>query len=287
MTAPVPEEKLRLGGMALRNGLLVHGPTHWAAAVRDGSGEIKVASGRKPDLGAKAAEDVPGVRGIVKLAEAMAVIPLVKRALPEARLPMQDLKTLSAMGAAALGGTAIRSAGARKAAPPADSAAPRAQRSSQSTGPGREAAIALLSLAPALMALRSGDLAAYHGVEHKSIAAYEDDGEAAEATKEHDRCGSHLVAPMLTAAAVGNVAARRAGLRGPAAEAVVGLGSAALAVEVFAWGERHPQSRITRLLRRPGHEIQRVVGTREPTDEQLEVGRAALEEILRVEQRVG
>jgi hypothetical protein len=300
MTAPVPEEKLRLGGMALRNGLLVHGPTHWAAAVRDDSGEIKVASGRKPDLGAKAAEDVPGVRGIVKLAEAMAVIPLVKRALPEARLPMQDLKTLSAMGAAALGGTAIRSAGARKAAAATDSAAPGAQRSagrkrparpgaqrSVSTGPGREAAIALLSLAPALMALRSGDLAAYHGVEHKSIAAYEDDGEAAEATKEHDRCGSHLVAPMLTAAAVGNVAARRAGLRGPAAEAVVGLGSAALAVEVFAWGERHPQSRFTHWLRRPGHEIQRVVGTREPTDEQLEVGRAALEEILRVEHRVG
>ena len=28
-------DKLRLGGMALRNGLLVHGPTHWAAAVRD------------------------------------------------------------------------------------------------------------------------------------------------------------------------------------------------------------------------------------------------------------
>ena len=31
-------EKLRLGGMALRNGLLVHGPTHWAAAVRDPDG---------------------------------------------------------------------------------------------------------------------------------------------------------------------------------------------------------------------------------------------------------
>jgi hypothetical protein len=91
---------------------------------------------------------------------------------------------------------------------------------------------------------------------------------------------------MLTAATVGNVAARRAGLRGSGAEAAVGLGSAALAVEVFAWGERHPGSRFTRLLRRPGHEIQRVVGTREPTDEQLEVGRAALEEILRVEPHV-
>jgi uncharacterized protein YqhQ len=262
MTAPVPEDKLRLGGMALRNGLLVHGPTHWAAAVRAEGGEIKVASGRKPDLGARAAERVPGLRGVAKLAEAMAVIPLVKRALPEARLPMQDLKTVGAMGAAALGGQAIRTAG---------------------RGLGREAAVALVSVAPALLALRSGDLAAYHGVEHKAIAAYEDDSDAAEATKEHDRCGSHLVAPMLAAAAVGNVAARRAGLRGPVAEAAVGLGSAAVAVEVFAWSERHPDNALTRLLRVPGHEIQRAIGTREPTADQLEVGRAALEEILRVE----
>ena len=263
MTAPVPEDKLRLGGMALRNGLLVHGPTHWAAAVRTDDGGLKVASGRKPDLGGRASGRLPGIRGIVKLAEAMAVIPLVKRALPEARLPMQDVRTLGAMGAAALGGHAIRTAGRRTA--------------------GREAAVALVSLVPALLALRSGDLAAYHGVEHKSIAAYEDGENAADADKEHDRCGSHLVAPMLTAAAVGNVALRRAGLRGPAAEAAVGLGSAAVAVEVFAWGERHPDSGLTRMMRRPGFEIQRVIGTREPTTEQLEVGTAALAEILRVE----
>jgi uncharacterized protein YqhQ len=271
MTAPVPEEKLRLGGMALRNGLLVHGPTHWAAAIRTDDGRVRVASGRKPDLGGKAAERVPGLRGIAKLAEAMAVVPLVKRALPEARLPMQDFKTIGAMGAAALGGQAIRARA--RAAPSAPGGA----------GVAGEAAVALLSVAPALLALRSGDLAAYHGVEHKAIAGYEKGADAAEAAKEHDRCGSHLVAPMLTAAALGNVAARRAGLRGPAADAAVGLGSAAVAVEVFAWGERNPDSRFTRLLRKPGHEIQRAVGTREPTEEQLEVGRAALEEILRVE----
>jgi uncharacterized protein YqhQ len=268
MTAPVPEDKLRLGGMALRNGLLVHGPTHWAAAVRTADGELKVASGRKPDLGGRAAERLPGIRGVVKLAEAMAVIPLVKRALPEARLPMQDARTLGSMGAAALVGHAIRTAGIRT--PGARTA-------------GREAAVALVSLAPALLALRSGDLAAYHGVEHKAIAGYEEDSDAAQAEKEHDRCGSHLVAPMLTAAAVGNVALRRAGLRGPAAEAAVGLGSAAVAVEMFAWGERHPDSTLTRMMRRPGFEMQRVIGTREPTPEQLEVGRAALAEILRVE----
>ena len=268
MTAPVPQDKLRLGGMALRNGLLVHGPTHWAAAVRTDAGELKVASGRKPDLGGRAAERVPGVRGVLKLAEAMAVIPLVKRALPDARLPMQDVRTLGSMGAAALAGLAIRTAGARN--PGARTA-------------GREVAVALVSIAPALLALRSGDLAAYHGVEHKAIAGYEEDSDAAEADKEHDRCGSHLVAPMLAAAAVGNVALRRAGVRGPAADAAVGVGSAAVAVELFVWGERHPDSALTRLMRRPGFEIQRAVGTREPTGEQLEVGEAALAEILRVE----
>src|SRR5215208_2193413 len=245
MTAPVPEDKLRLGGMALRNGLLVHGPTHWAAAVRTDTGAVKVASGRKPDLGGAAAERIPGVRGVVKLAEAMAGIPLAKRALPEARLPMQDVKTLGSMGAAALAGHAIRTVGARR--PGGRTAA-------------REAAVALVSLAPALLALRSGDLAAYHGVEHKAIAGYEEGADAADTDKEHDRCGSHLVAPMLTAAAVGNVAMRRAGLRGPAADAAVGLGSAAVAVEVFSWGERHPDSGLTRMMRRPGSEILRVEG---------------------------
>jgi uncharacterized protein YqhQ len=258
-------EKLRLGGMALRNGLLVHGPTHWAAAVRDRQGELRVASGRKPDLGGRATERVPGLRGVLKLGEAMAVIPLVKRALPAARLPMQDVRTLTAMAAAALLGQVIRSTGGRTI--------------------GREVAVGVVSTAPALFALSGGDLAAYHGVEHKSIAAYEQDGDAAAADKEHDRCGSNLVTPMLAAAAVGNVAARRAGLRGPAAEAAVALGSAAVAVEVFAWSERHEGSAVSNALRRPGYELQRVIGTREPTEEQLEVGRAALAEILRVEQQ--
>jgi uncharacterized protein YqhQ len=257
-------EKLRLGGMALRNGLLVHGPTHWAAAVRTETGELKVASGPKPSFGSGVTERVPGVRGVTKLAEAFAVIPIVKRNLPEARLPMEDVRTLGAMGGATLVGRALRAGAGRTLA--------------------REAALAGISLLPAMLALRSGDLASYHGVEHKSIAAYEHDtADAAEAAKEHDRCGSNLVAPMLASATAGNVALRRAGMRGPAAEAIVGLGSIAFALEVFAWSERHSGSALARLLRRPGHEIQRAVGTREPTPEQLEVGQAALDEILRVE----
>ena len=260
MTEP---EKLRLGGMALRNGLLVHGPTHWAAAVRTCEGELKVASGRKPDLGSRALSRLPGLRGVSKLAEALAIVPIVKRQLPEAALPMEDLKALGGMGVAALASQAVRRGGERTL--------------------GREAAVAALGLAPALLVLRGGDIAAYHGVEHKAIGAYEQGGDTADAAKEHDRCGSNLVAPLLATTVIGNVAARRAGLRGSVADAVSALGGVAVAVEVFAWSERHSESRLAKALKRPGYEIQRLVGTREPTEEQLEVGRAALEEILRVE----
>jgi uncharacterized protein YqhQ len=41
------EETIRLGGMALANGVLVHGPRAWACAVRTEAGELQVASGLK------------------------------------------------------------------------------------------------------------------------------------------------------------------------------------------------------------------------------------------------
>ena len=41
------DEKIRLGGMALINGVLVHGPTAWACAVRTDDGELKVVARRK------------------------------------------------------------------------------------------------------------------------------------------------------------------------------------------------------------------------------------------------
>jgi uncharacterized protein YqhQ len=255
--------KLRLGGMALRNGLLVHGPTHWAAAVRREDGTIGVASGEKPRV-RSGLVDVPGVRGVIRLGEAMAVIPLVKRALPEARLPWQDATVAGAIAVAAVGGAALRR---------------------RLKGPGGEAAITAISMLPSLVALRGGDLAAYHGVEHKAIGAYEQDaGDAREATKEHDRCGSHLMAPLIAANLAGTAVLRRVLDRpSPAANAAVQLASLGAAVEVFSWSERHAETATARALRRPGHELQRVLGTREPTEEQLEVGRAALEEILRVE----
>src|SRR5919197_671827 len=260
------DDKLRLGGMALRNGLLVHGPTHWAASVRADDGRIVTASGRKARV--YGVEAVPGVRGVVRLGEAFAVIPLVKRALPEAKLPFENPSVLGVAAVASLTGAVLRR---------------------RLRGMSGEGAAALLSLAPAVLALRGGELAAYHGVEHKAIAAYEtDQSDAADAAKEHDRCGSHLVTPLLASNLAGALLVRRVLERpGPMAGAGVAVASTAAAVEVFAWCERNAGTRLARALRRPGFELQRLIGTREPDERQLEVGRAALAEVLRVEREMG
>ena len=259
-------EKLRLGGMALRNGLLIHGPTHWAAAVRDGNGEVQVASERKPELAPKLAGKVPGLRGPLKLAEAMAVLPLVRRRLPAARLPFEDWRVLAAIGTTLVATATLRRRLASSAL--------------------RESVVQVLGAAPAVIALSDRDLAAYHGVEHKAIAAYEQGiDDPASVPKEHDRCGSNLIAPMMLLSVGGTVMLERLVEKpSPLARAVVGLGGASLAVEMFAWSDRNHGAPLAEAFHAPGREIQRRIATKEPTPEQLQVGIAALAEILRVEE---
>ena len=145
----------------------------------------------------------------------------------------------------------------------------------------QESLAALLALGPAVVALRGTALAEYHGAEHISIGSYEH-GEPR--TREHERCGSHMIGPLLATTAVGSALAARAPrhLR-PAARVAAGLGSVAAAVEVFSWmvaNERHP---VARALARPGHELQQRLVTAEPTPEQLEVANAALQACLALE----
>jgi uncharacterized protein YqhQ len=258
-------EKLRLGGMALRNGLLIHGPTHWAAAVRGADGSVQVASAPKPELAPGLAARLPGLRGPLKLAEALAVLPLVRRRLPGARLPFEDRRVLVAIGTTLLATAALRRRFGSSAL--------------------REGAVQAIGAVPAMVALLDRDLAAYHGVEHKAIAAYEQGiDDPAGVPKEHDRCGSNLLAPMMLLSAGGTILLERLVDRpGPAARAMVGLGGASIAVEMFAWSDRHHGDPLAEAFHTPGREIQRLIATKEPTPEQLEVGVAALAEILRAE----
>ena len=250
-------DKLRLGGMALSNGVLVHGPTSWGAAVRASDGSIRAASGPKRSFAPNVT--TPFVRGPLRLAEAFAVLPDVRRALPEARFPFERPRVAAAVlaGAAAAG----------------------IARRSRLGFAAREAIASLASLAPAAIALKGGDLASYHGAEHISIGTYET---GKPATKEHDRCGGHLVGPlMLTSAAASALAARAPARARPTARAVGAVGAA---VEVFGWMGRHPDHPVSRALARPGHELQARVSTAEPSPAQLDVAGAALAACLAAEQ---
>jgi uncharacterized protein YqhQ len=252
-------DRVRLGGMALRNGLLIHGPKAWAVAARGPDGTIESASG-----------EIPMLRGPLRLAEALAVVPLARMRLPSARLPFEDRGVLAAVVAS------LALSGALRRRRPADPSAAGAT--------AREAAVALLGALPALAALRDRDLASYHGVEHKAIGAYEVGADPVEVPKEHRRCGSNLIAPMLLLSVAGQVLVERlVDDPGPVTRGLAGVAGIGAAVELFVFAERNPSSPIGRAVHGPGHEIQRLFSTREPTLEQLEVGRVALQEVLRAE----
>jgi uncharacterized protein YqhQ len=256
----MPEEKLRLGGMALANGVLVHGPTSWACAIRTEDGGLKVEAARKRFRASQL--DQPLLRGPARLLEAMAVIPEVRRALPEARLPFQRRGVAAAMFGSAF---AVRLA-----------------RDSRRLSPvAQELVSALLSVAPAALALRGSELAAYHGAEHISIGTYEHGEKAA---KEHERCGSHLVGPLLLTSAVGNALAAKAPLHlRSAARIGAQIGALAASTEIFGWMVRNPDKPLSRALAKPGHELQHRLATVEPTPAQVEVAEAALAACLALE----
>ncbi len=254
------DEKIRLGGMALANGVLVHGPNSWACAIRREDGRLEVASARKRFRASRVTS--PLLRGPARLAEALVLLPQVKRKLPGARLPMQSPRVYVSVVGVAAAVKGVRDSGRLRPA-------------------AQELISGLLSLAPALFAMRGSELASYHGAEHISIGTYE---HGAGATKEHERCGGHLIGPLVATTAVGNVLAglaperRRGGAR-----AAAQLGALAATTEIFGWMTRHPGNPIAQALAKPGHEIQHRFSTAEPSAAQLEVAEAALAACLELE----
>lgn len=254
-------EKIRLGGMALSNGVLVHGPHAWAVAIRRGDGTIEVVSARKRVQASRI--NNPLLRGPARLLEALALLPQVKRKLPAAKLPMERPSVAVSMVGASL--------------------AVRGLRATRLKGPVRELLSGFVTMAPAILALRGGELASYHGAEHIAIGTYE---HGKPATKEHERCGGHLVGPLLLTSAIANTLAGLAPERSRRqAQAVAQIGAIAAATELFGWMSRNPDRRLARALSKPGHELQHRFSTAEPTEDQLDVAEAALAACLKLERK--
>jgi hypothetical protein len=185
--------------------------------------------------------------------------------LASARLPFEDRVVVGVVAASVVGSNMLRRRGPASV--------------------GREFTIALLGALPALAALRDPALASYHAVEHKAIGGYEQGRDPEEVPKEHQRCGSNLIGPMLAFSIAGQVLTERlVDEPGPLARGIAALAGVGAAVELFVFAERNPDSPLAKAVHGPGYEIQRLVSTREPSPEQLEVGVAALQEVLRIEQ---
>ena len=217
--------------MALPNGVLVHGPTSWACAVRRPDGELKVESDYKRFRAAEVRN--PLLRGPARIAEVFALLPAGEAPPAGGAAAVRAPAVLAAMAAAAA--LAVRLGARRRGGWPA----------------AQELLGGLLSLAPAALALRGSELAAYHGAEHISIGTYEHGEPRA---KEHERCGSHLVGPLVVTLAVGDVARGRARPRifAAPARAAAQLGALAASTEIFAWMARNPEHPLSRALAQAG-----------------------------------
>ena len=259
--------RLHLAGMALRNGVLMLGPTSWAAVVRTRSGTLEHAAGRRPTVGEQVSERVPLLRGPVRLLNMLLVLPRLRHALPPARLSMESAEVLGATIASSL---LLRSA-----------------RRGLGAGLVAEAVGAAGSLATTFATMRTGEIAAYHGAEHKAIAGYEQGISAREAHREHPRCGTQLAVPALVLSALATrvlMVALPKHSRGsaPLVGQLIGI---AAATELFRAAQRGTGGALPRLTQRLGIQLQTHATTVEPNADQLAVAERALEQVLAAEAR--
>ena len=198
--------------MALTNGVLVHGPTAWACAVRTADGSVKIASERKRLVGSQrddAAAARPGT-----LVEAFAVLPRVKRALPEAKMPFE-------------GRTALDGDGRHRARHPGSAPKP-----PQRDGPGASRRAPCDRAGGAHRAQRLAcRLPRRRAHRDRQLRARPPDREGARTL----RLASRRAADPHGATAGNLLAARAPSEVRPAARLAASLGAVAAATEIFGW----------------------------------------------------
>ena len=281
-----------MGGQAVIEGVMMRGATTWAVAVRTPDGDIEVAVHDVPGW-AERYNKIPLFRGVMNLAESMS---LGMRALSwsgNRQMPEDERLTGKAMGAAMAVSLALSmgifillpALGAR----------------------GLGSLFGITGLAfhalegVLVLSLFLGYLTAigrmkeirkvfqYHGAEHKSIAAYENDvpltPESAQTfTTAHVRCGTNFLLTVLTMAIVVYSVIGRPALPYLILSRIILIPViAGLAYEVIRFAARHMDKRWVRVAMIPGLSLQKLT-TREPSLDQIEVAIAALRAVFTAEQ---
>jgi hypothetical protein len=225
------------------------------------------------------------LRGLARFAETLLVVAQVKVRMPQAELPLDGGRIAAALATTYAATSTVRAVGPQS-------------RIAQETG------AALAAFVPAVLSLKNSTISGYHGAEHKVIAGREAElrlrtarraypggsgteqgaSAAASAPKEHDRCGSNLVGPLLFTTIAANALIRgKSGRMSPVGSVVAGAVSLGAALEALRWATKHGDSLAAKVLMSPGRMIQKTLTTSEPTPQQLEVAQRAMKELLRLE----
>jgi uncharacterized protein YqhQ len=260
--------RMRVGGMALGNGVLMRGPHYWALARADGT----VVDGRLRTLLAKHRWlRVPVVRSIVGLAEMFGLALVVHR-----RNGVRGAAPLILWMALCIGvdfGLSF--------------ALPRLI-SNPVLG---SVLLELLSLAFALLTLwwaLGRSVWRYHGAEHKAVNAYEGGADLGDTdavmtySRVHDRCGTNLLVIVFLLVLIGYLPMEALAL-GTLLSALYSVLVVAVALELFRLVTRRPQSRVSRAVLAGGRALQSRLTTREPARAQVGVACAALGRVLELE----
>lgn len=288
------EQPQYMGGQAVVEGVMMRGATTWAVAVRTPDGDIDVEIHDVPGWAARY-NKIPLLRGVMNLAESLslgmrALSWSANRQIPEAErltgkamgITMAVSMTifmglfilLPALGARGLGSLFGISGAAFHAV---------------------EGVLVLSLFLGYLVAIgRMADIKRvfqYHGAEHKSIAAYENDvpltpESAQRFTTAHVRCGTNFLLTVLTIAIICYSFIGRPALPYLVLSRIVLIPIiAGAAYELIRFAARHMDQRWVRVAMIPGLNLQKLT-TREPSLEQLEVAIAALRAVFTAEQAI-
>ncbi len=281
-----------MGGQAVMEGVMMRGAHTWAVAVRAPEGDIELEVHDAPRWADRYAK-IPLVRGVVMLAESLALGFKALAWSANRQVPEEDRLSKGAMGGTIAFALIVFTGlfillpafGARGA-----------NRFIPLDGFWLHVAEGGLRLALFIGYLvvigRLHDVNRvfqYHGAEHKAIAAYENGVEvtpksAQRFTTEHVRCGTNFLLTVMVITIVVYAFVGRPGWVLLIASRVLLLPViAGVAYEVIRFAARHMDSRIVRVLMRPGLALQRLT-TREPGLDQLEVAITSLRAVMTAEQ---
>ena len=281
------------GGQAVMEGVMMRGEKHYAIAVRQENTEITTITKSLPNISNGRLRKIPFIRGIIALIETLIIG--VKALIYSADVSMgeEEIKGKSAVLWFSLLIGMVLAVGLFVAIP--------LLITNYAVEPHFESSI-LINVLNGLVRLviiitymwAIGYLPdirrvfAYHGAEHKTINAYEDGAalEVSEVKKystAHPRCGTSFMLVVLVLAIIAYMFIGRPAIYLRFAYQLALLPAiAAVSYELIRLSARRYKNPVVKALLLPGMFIQRLT-TREPDDEQIEVGITALKTVFDAE----